>query len=119
MAKTPEKVRKPRAAKAPPPANPTRTTKTRLIYDIAQADNISRAEAAKRLNTFMSVLTENLSTQKSVVITGFGTFEPRVRKARVGKNSLTGQPDYQFAESRGVGFRAGKRLKQAMNATSE
>lgn len=94
--------------------NPNKTTKTDLIISMAQAQSISKAEASKRLDLVLSTITDALSQGQSIVVTGFGTFERRIRKARVGKNSLTGQENYQFPESRSVGFKCGKALKSKL-----
>ncbi len=46
-------------------------------------------------------------------ITGFGTFEAKQRKARMGRNPRTGQAIH-IAATKTPGFRAGKGLKDAI-----
>jgi len=48
-----------------------------------------------------------------VTITGFGTFEVKERRARVGRNPHTGEP-IPIASGRRVGFRVGKGLRQSV-----
>jgi DNA-binding protein HU-beta len=48
-----------------------------------------------------------------VQITGFGTFESKQRKARMGRNPRTGQAIH-IAATKTPGFRAGKGLKDAI-----
>ena len=48
-----------------------------------------------------------------VAISGFGTFESRPRKARIGRNPHTGEA-LQIAASRAPTFKAGKPLKETL-----
>ena len=48
-----------------------------------------------------------------MTITGFGTFEVKERKERIGRNPHTGEP-IRIAPGRRVGFRVGKALKQSV-----
>jgi len=48
-----------------------------------------------------------------VAISGFGTFEARSRKARVGRNPHTGAP-LEIPASRAPAFKAGKPLKETL-----
>ena len=56
---------------------------------------------------------DGLKTDGSVTITGFGTFEVKERKARMGRNPHTGAPIPIKAGKR-VGFRVGKALKESV-----
>ena len=49
----------------------------------------------------------------SVTLTGFGTFEVKDRKARMGRNPHTGAP-IEIRAGRRVGFRVGKALKESV-----
>jgi DNA-binding protein HU-beta len=48
-----------------------------------------------------------------VVVTGFGTFMVRSRKARTGRNPQTGKP-IQIPARKTPGFTAGKALKKSV-----
>jgi DNA-binding protein HU-beta len=52
-----------------------------------------------------------------VAISGFGTFEARQRKARVGRNPHTGAA-LNIPATRAPAFKAGKPLKETMKAAS-
>ena len=56
---------------------------------------------------------EGLREDRTVTITGFGTFEVKERKARMGRNPHTGAP-IAIAAGRRVGFRVGKALRQSV-----
>ncbi len=52
-----------------------------------------------------------------VAISGFGTFEARERKARVGRNPHTGAA-LQIPATKAPAFKAGKPLKETLKAAS-
>jgi DNA-binding protein HU-beta len=54
-----------------------------------------------------------LREEQSVTIAGFGTFEVKLRKARVGRNPHTGEP-LKIEAGRRVGFRMGKALRDSV-----
>jgi DNA-binding protein HU-beta len=51
-----------------------------------------------------------------VAISGFGTFEARARKARVGRNPHTGEA-LSIPASRAPAFKAGKPLKETLRGS--
>jgi DNA-binding protein HU-beta len=65
------------------------------------------------VDTVLGGIREGLQSDKSVTLTGFGTFEVKDRKARIGRNPQTGEP-IQIESGRRVGFRVGKALKESV-----
>ena len=57
---------------------------------------------------------QNLADGKKTVFPGFGTFEPRSRSARVGRNPKTGEK-IEIKASVGAGVSAAKGLKDRLN----
>ena len=57
---------------------------------------------------------QTLADGKKVNFPGFGTFEPRPRKARKGRNPKTGE-EIEIKASVGAGFSAAKGLKEKLN----
>lgn len=57
---------------------------------------------------------QTLVDGKKVVFPGFGTFEPRPRNARKGRNPKTGD-EIDIAASIGAGFSPAKALKDKLN----
>lgn len=86
-----------------------------LVAAIAAKAGISQVEAAKVVNASVDVITEALKGGDEVVITGFGKFEAKQREARTGINPSTGAP-IQIAACKVPAFKAGKALKDAVNA---
>ncbi|UCD34967.1 MAG: HU family DNA-binding protein [Nitrospiraceae bacterium] len=88
-------------------------TKAELIDAVASGADISKAAAAKAVDTFTSSIAKSLKKGKKVTLVGFGTFSVAKRKARKGRNPRTGET-IKIAASRTPKFSAGKALKQAV-----
>ena len=88
--------------------------KAELIDAVASAADISKAAAARSVDTVLEVITDSLKDGNSVTLVGFGTFNTRRREARVGRNPRTGEP-IQIGASNLAVFKAGKALKDALN----
>ena len=88
--------------------------KQELIENIAGSAEITKAAAARALDTVVESITESLKKGDSVVLVGFGTFSVRDRAARTGRNPQTGQ-EIQIAAAKVPAFKAGKALKEAVN----
>ena len=88
--------------------------KAELIDAVADAADISKAAAARSIDTVLEVITESLKKGDAVTLVGFGTFNVRRREARTGRNPRTGEP-IQIKASNLAVFKAGKGLKDALN----
>lgn len=88
--------------------------KSELIAAISENAEITKASAEKVLNTITETITSELKAGNSVVLVGFGTFEPRQKAARTGRNPQTGTA-IEIAASVQPAFKAGKSLKEAVN----
>ena len=88
--------------------------KAELIDAVADAADISKAAAARSVDTVLEVITESLKNGNSVTLVGFGTFNSRRREARTGRNPRTGEP-IQIKASNLAVFKAGKGLKESLN----
>ena len=86
--------------------------KSHLIAHVAEELRTSKLQASLLVETVLGGIKRGLETDKSVTLTGFGTFELKPRKARVGRNPHTGEP-ISIAPGRRVGFRVGKALKES------
>ena len=73
----------------------------------------SKAHAERAVNAFLMAVERGLQQDGEVQIVGFGTFEVKHRKARMGRNPQTKEP-IPIAASRTVGFRPGTGLKGAV-----
>lgn len=89
--------------------------KTDVIAAMAERSGLSRKDADRALAAFTDVVTEALKDGDRVQLIGFGTFEVSERAEREGRNPRTGKV-MTIAASRSPKFKAGKPLKDAINA---
>ena len=86
--------------------------KTELIAAVAEKAHLTKKDAGAAIDSAVAVILETLAKGESVAFVGFGTLEVRERKARTGKNPLTGQP-LEIPAAKVPVFKAGKQLKDA------
>ena len=86
-----------------------------LAAAIAAETGLTKKDAEAALNAFVDVVTEELKKGEKVQLVGFGTFEVSERAAREGRNPQTGET-MTIAASKAPKFKAGKALKDAVNA---
>ena len=89
--------------------------KAELIAAVAQSAGFTRKDAEKAVTAVVDVITKALVEGEKVQLVGFGTFETRERSAREGKNPQTGEK-ITIAASKVPAFKAGRALKEAVNA---
>lgn len=87
--------------------------KSHLVAHVAQELQTSKLQAARLVDTVLGGIKSGLQEDRTVTITGFGTFEVKSRKARIGRNPHTGAP-IAIEAGRRVGFRVGKALKESV-----
>ena len=87
--------------------------KSELFESIASGSGVTKADANRVLDTFMTTVTDALKSGDQVVLPGFGSFSTGNRSARTGRNPQTGQT-IQIKASRVAKFKAGKSLKEAV-----
>ena len=89
--------------------------KTELVSAIAENAGLTKKDSEKVLKAFVDVVTEELKKGEKVQLVGFGTFEVSERPAREGINPQT-KEKIEIAASKAPKFKAGKALKDAVNA---
>ncbi len=89
--------------------------KAELVAAAAEQTGLKKGDAEKALKAFIDVITEELKNGEKVQLVGFGTFEVSERTEREGRNPQTGET-MKIAASKTPKFRAGKALKDALNA---
>ena len=85
--------------------------KSELISKISEKTELTKKDSELAISAFFEIVGEQLSNGEKIQIVGFGTFETRQRKARVGRNPSTGK-EIKIAESIVPAFKAGKGLKE-------
>ncbi len=89
--------------------------KAELVAAIADKAELSKKDAEKALKAFTDVVAEELKKGEKIQLVGFGTFEVSERAARTGRNPQTGK-EMKIAASKAPRFKAGKALKDMVNA---
>lgn len=88
-------------------------TKGDLIDALASKTGLTKVDAAKAVDGVSESIAEALARGEKVTWTGFGTYEVRMRAARMGRNPQTGAP-LHIPAGKTPAFRAGKGLKDAV-----
>lgn len=88
--------------------------KAELIESIAKSTNTSKASAARFLDATIQSITKTLKKGGNVTLVGFGTFSVRKRKARKGRNPITGE-EIRIKASKVPAFKPGKGLKDKIS----
>jgi len=89
--------------------------KADLVNSIADGvEGVTRKQAAAAFEAVFTAMTESLKAGDPVKVPGFGTFSPSERAARKGRNPATGAT-ITIKASKGVRFKVGKELKEAVN----
>jgi len=88
--------------------------KSDLVDAIAKSADISKAAAARALDSTVESITKALKKGDTVSLVGFGTFKVGKRAARNGRNPRTGET-IKIKAAKVPKFSAGKGLKDAVN----
>ena len=88
--------------------------KNDLVTSVAGSSGLSKADAAKAVDSIFESITGALQSGSEVRLVGFGTFSVANRAATTGRNPRTGEPIH-IPASKQPKFKAGKGLKSAVN----
>jgi len=88
-------------------------TKAEIVDVVAGGAKISKAAAAKSIDSFIKGVTRALKKGDKVTLVGFGTFSIKKRKARKGRNPRTGE-EIKIRAAKTPKFTPGKALKDAV-----
>ena len=88
--------------------------KNDLVAAVADDAGLSKADAAKAVDSVFDTIAGSLKSGEEVRLVGFGTFNVTRRAASTGRNPRTGEA-IQIPASNQAKFKAGKGLKDALN----
>jgi DNA-binding protein HU-beta len=86
-------------------------TKVELIAKIVNDGGITKSQAEKGVDGFVSAVSEALVAGDKITLVGFGTFSVGERAQREGRNPRTGEK-LTIPASKLVKFKAGKTLSE-------
>ena len=89
-------------------------TKAELVEFIAENADLTKADAARALESMMKGIEAGLKESGKVTITGFCTFATKAKAATTGRNPKTGET-VKIAARTAVSIKAGSKLKDALN----
>ena len=87
--------------------------KTQLIDAIAAEAGLSKVQAKKALEAFVSVTGKTLKAGEKIALVGFGSFGVTEKPARTGRNPRTGAT-IEIAAKKVVKFKTGAELCAAI-----
>ncbi len=89
-------------------------TKAELIDKLSQSAQLTKAQTAAVVNDLLHLITTEAAAGNKITFTGFGSFAPKQRKARIGRNPRTGA-EIDIPATTTLSFTPGKELKSALN----
>jgi DNA-binding protein HU-beta len=85
--------------------------KEELVQEVAKKTKVSQKQVDETLAAIVETIVKTVAKGKKVTLIGFGTFEPRKRAARTGRNPQTGK-ELKIAAKTVPAFSAGKKFKE-------
>ena len=85
-------------------------TKANLASILVDSLGLNKREAMEMVDTFFSIMVEQLVAGDEVKLSNFATFQVRIKASRPGRNPRTGEP-VEISKRRVVTFQASALLK--------
>ncbi len=85
--------------------------KEELVKEVSKKAKVSQKAASDVIAAALDTIQKTVSKGKKVTLVGFGTWEPRKRAARMGRNPQTGA-QLKIAAKVVPAFSAGKKFKE-------
>jgi DNA-binding protein HU-beta len=88
----------------------TMVNKEELVQSVSKKTNASQKQVSEILAAILESIESSVAQDNKVTLVGFGTFEPRSRAERTGRNPQTGA-EIKIAAKKVPAFTAGKKFK--------
>jgi DNA-binding protein HU-beta len=92
--------------------------KEELVQEVAKKTKVSQKQTDEILAALVETIQKTVAKGKKVTLIGFGTFEPRKRAARTGRNPQTGK-ELKIAAKTVPAFSAGKKFKDLVGGVKK
>ena len=89
--------------------------KGELVDKVAEKAVVTKKQADTVISAALEVIMEAVSSNDKVTLVGFGSFEPRKRQKREGRNPRTGEK-MEIPETTVPAFSAGKLFKDRVSS---
>ena len=93
-------------------------TKKDLINSVYMQIGFSKNVSENLIDDFLSMIVENLKSEKKLKISKFGTFSIRSKKSRIGRNPLT-KENKVISDRNVVLFKPSKEFKDLVNSKND
>ena len=94
-------------------------TKRDLVVQISDETGLPQNQVFKVIQRTLDLITESLAGGNPVELRNFGVLDVRLTKPRVGRNPNQPGSRYVIPERASVRFKAGKLMRQRVNALSK
>jgi DNA-binding protein HU-beta len=88
--------------------------KSELINAVAEKTGFTKKDTEAVVSSVFGTITEAMSSGDKVQLVGFGSFEVKERKEKIGRNPKT-KEEIKIAAKKSPSFKAGKSLKDIIN----
>ena len=92
-------------------------TKADLVQKVYQNHNLTKAQAAEAVETFLRIAKDCLESGEDLLVSGFGKFNVKSKNARRGRNPQTGD-ELILSARRVVTFKPSGILRARINEAS-
>lgn len=89
-------------------------TKAEFIDKVVNSTGLSKKDTTEIINATFEEIQNAVKNEEKISFVGFGSFEPKLNKARTGINPST-KEKIQIAESKSVKFKVSKTFKDELN----
>ncbi|HEY0052692.1 MAG TPA: integration host factor subunit alpha [Caulobacteraceae bacterium] len=93
-------------------------TRADLCEAVHDEVGLSRQECSSMVERTLELITETLQGGETVKLSGFGVFQVRAKRARMGRNPKTGEPA-SIDPRRVISFRASQVMKAKVDGAPE
>lgn len=90
-------------------------TKSQIVDSIQEAIGFSRNNSVEITETLLEIIKKTLASGDNVMISGFGKFTVKEKKARRGRNPATGE-DMMLDSRRVITFVCSGKLREKINS---
>jgi len=91
--------------------------KSELVAEIAKKSSLTKKDSEIALNALIEVIGDTLKKGDKISLVGFGSYEVRKRKARIGMNPQT-KEEIKIPAKKVAVFKPGKTLKELVDSKS-
>ena len=88
--------------------------KPELIEEVVKITDLKKKDAIAAVDAVMDTVKKVLKKDGKVQLVGFGTFEVRKRKARIGRNPRNPEEKIKIPATKLPAFRPGKQFKEVV-----